>query len=249
MTDARRRIDVAEADALIRARLTGWGTVRVPLDAAQGEILRQTITAERDQPPFDRVTMDGIAIRHGAFAAGLRTFRVAGTQGAGSAPVPLPDEQSCVAIMTGAALPAGADTVVPVERIARDGDHGHHRGRLRARRRPVRPPAGLRPPAGRDAAVARHAAGRAGDGDPHGRRRGHRGGRAPPGHHRRLHRRRAGGRGAAARARRRSARPTTGPSRRRWPAGASSTATGCTCPTTGPCWRPRSASCWRSRTC
>jgi molybdopterin molybdotransferase len=121
MIEARRRIDVAEAAALIRARLTGWGTVRIPIDAAQGEILRQTITAERDQPPFDRVTMDGIALRHANFAAGLRTFRVAGTQGAGSAPVPLPDGQSCVAIMTGAALPPGADTVVPVERVRRDG--------------------------------------------------------------------------------------------------------------------------------
>jgi molybdopterin molybdotransferase len=121
MTEARRRIDVREADALIRRRLQGWGTVRVPLDTAQGEILRQMITAERDQPPFDRVTMDGIAIDHGAFAAGIRRFKVAGTQGAGSAPVRLPDNQSCVAIMTGAALPPGADTVVPIERTTRDG--------------------------------------------------------------------------------------------------------------------------------
>lgn len=121
MTAARHRIDVAEAAALIRGRLGGWGTVRVPVDAAQGEILRQTVTAERDQPPFDRVTMDGIALRHRDLAAGLRTFNVAGTQGAGSAPLTLPDAPSCVAIMTGAALPAGADTVVPVERITRDG--------------------------------------------------------------------------------------------------------------------------------
>lgn len=119
--NARRRIDVAEAAALIRDRLRGWGTVRVPIDDAQGEVLRQTITAERDQPPFDRVTMDGIAIRHSAFAGGLRTFQVAGTQAAGGAPLPLPDEKSCVTIMTGAALPPGADTVVPVERIAREG--------------------------------------------------------------------------------------------------------------------------------
>ncbi len=118
---ARRRIDVSEAAALIRDRLRGWGTVRVPIDAAQGEVLRQTITAERDQPPFDRVTMDGIAIRHSALADGAVSFRLAGTQGAGSAPVPLPDAASCVAIMTGAALPPGADTVVPVERITREG--------------------------------------------------------------------------------------------------------------------------------
>ena len=119
--NARRRIDVAEAAALIGTRLPGWGTVRIPLDDAQDEVLRQGVTAERDQPPFDRVTMDGIAIRHDAFAAGARTFAVAGTQGAGSAPLGLPDGNSCVAIMTGAALPPGADTVVPVERITRAG--------------------------------------------------------------------------------------------------------------------------------
>ena len=118
---ARRRIDVEEACALIRERLHDWGTVRIPIDAAQGEVLRQTVAAERDQPPFDRVTMDGIAIRHSAYAAGLRTFAVAGTQGAGSATVALPDEQGCVVIMTGAALPPGTDTVVPVEHISRDG--------------------------------------------------------------------------------------------------------------------------------
>ena len=118
---ARRRIDVAEAAALIRDRLRDWGTVHVPIDSAQGEVLQQTVTAERDQPPFDRVTMDGIALRHSALTAAMRTFQVAGTQGAGSAPVPLTAERNCVAIMTGAALPPGADTVVPVERIARDG--------------------------------------------------------------------------------------------------------------------------------
>jgi molybdopterin molybdotransferase len=119
---ARRRIAVAEAEALIRDRLNGWGTVRVPVDAAAGEVLHQVIAAERAQPPFDRVTMDGIAIRHSALAGGLRSFTVTATQGAGAIPVPLADERSCVAIMTGAALPAGADTVVPVERIAREKD-------------------------------------------------------------------------------------------------------------------------------
>jgi molybdopterin molybdotransferase len=118
---ARCRIDVADATALIRDRLRGWGTVRIRIDDAQGDVLRQTLTAERDQPPFDRVTMDGIALRHSALTAEMRTFEMAGTQGAGSVPVPLTDERTCVAIMTGAALPPGADTVVPVERLSREG--------------------------------------------------------------------------------------------------------------------------------
>ena len=119
---ARRRIDVAEAAELILARMPDWGTVRVAIDSAHGEVLRQTISAERDQPPFDRITMDGIAVRHSAIAAGVRSFRVIGTQGAGGERVSITDEQSCVAIMTGAALPPGVDTVIPVERISREAD-------------------------------------------------------------------------------------------------------------------------------
>lgn len=126
MTEARRRIDVAEAEALIHQQLAvgspRWGTTVVNVEAAAGEILQQELRAERDQPPFDRVTMDGIAVRHTALARGIREFRVLGTQGAGSAALTVPDDESCVAIMTGAALPRGADTVIPVERITRTGD-------------------------------------------------------------------------------------------------------------------------------
>jgi molybdopterin molybdotransferase len=118
----RQRIDVAEAAALILARMPDWGSMRVPIDGAHGEVLRQTITAERDQPPFNRVTMDGIALCHAAIAAGVRRFRVVGTQGAGGERISVADNDSCVAIMTGAALPPGVDTVIPVERISRQGD-------------------------------------------------------------------------------------------------------------------------------
>lgn len=119
---ARRRIDVAEAAELILARMPDWGTVRVPIDDAHGEVLCQTISAERDQPPFDRVTMDGIAVRHAAIATGIRSFSVVGTQGAGGERVSITDDRSCIAIMTGAALPPGVDTVIPVERISREAD-------------------------------------------------------------------------------------------------------------------------------
>ncbi|MDP7153475.1 MAG: molybdopterin molybdotransferase MoeA, partial [Gammaproteobacteria bacterium] len=94
----------------------------VLLESARGAILRQQVVAERDQPPFDRVTMDGIAIRSSALAAGARSFRVKGTQGAGVAAIPLGDDGNCTEIMTGALLPNDADTVVPVERIERNGD-------------------------------------------------------------------------------------------------------------------------------
>jgi len=116
------RIDVEAAVRLIGDHMPAYPCKSVPLESAGGAILRQQVVAERDQPPFDRVTMDGIAISSTALAAGTRTFLVIGTQGAGVPAMPLGDDGNCIEIMTGALLPDDADTIVPVERIEQDGD-------------------------------------------------------------------------------------------------------------------------------
>jgi molybdopterin molybdotransferase len=113
-------IDVAEAEALILAHMPRFGARHEPLQACVGRTLAEDVHAERDQPPFDRVTMDGIAIAFRELAAGRRSFEVAGTQAAGAEPVSIGAAQ-CVEVMTGTPLPRGADTVVPVERVARAG--------------------------------------------------------------------------------------------------------------------------------
>jgi molybdopterin molybdotransferase len=111
------RIDVAKAEQLIGAQMPAYGSAAVPLAAASGHVLRQRILAERDQPPFDRATMDGIAVRSAAVTKGLQSFAVAGIQAAGTAALELTADDQCVEIMTGAPLPATGDTVIPVERI------------------------------------------------------------------------------------------------------------------------------------
>jgi len=89
----------------------------LPLAQCAGAILRETIRAERDQPPFDRVAMDGIALDSSAARGGARRLRVQAMQAAGDPPLTLSASDACIEIMTGAALPAGADCVVPVEQI------------------------------------------------------------------------------------------------------------------------------------
>jgi len=106
-------ITVGEAWQRILDALPDYGVEDVAVEEAAGRVLRAAVGAERDQPPFDRVMMDGIALRH----AGARRLRVQGTQHAGDPPLELADDASCIEIMTGAALPSGADTVIPVERI------------------------------------------------------------------------------------------------------------------------------------
>jgi molybdopterin molybdotransferase len=59
--------------------------------------------------------MDGIAIASHAATHGRRMFRIAGIVAAGAEPQPLPGVDCCLEVMTGAMLPAGADTVIPVE--------------------------------------------------------------------------------------------------------------------------------------
>jgi molybdopterin molybdotransferase len=65
--------------------------------------------------------MDGIAIAGHDWETGVRAFEIGGTQAAGAPPLALGGPASCVEVMTGAMLPRGADTVIPVERITRDG--------------------------------------------------------------------------------------------------------------------------------
>ena len=113
--------ETAAAEALILAHMPRFPTRHEPLSACVGRILAEDVQAERDQPPFDRVTMDGIAIAFRDFAAGVRSFAVLGTQAAGAEPFAVRAAAQCVEVMTGAALPGGTDTVVPVERVQRVG--------------------------------------------------------------------------------------------------------------------------------
>lgn len=106
----------AAAEALIRRQVRPLPVESRPLASLAGAVLAQSVRAERDQPPFDRVTMDGIAIQCEAWRAGQRRFRIAGTQAAGQPPRTLPPGD-CLEVMTGAVLPPGSDCVIPVEQI------------------------------------------------------------------------------------------------------------------------------------
>ncbi len=107
----------AQAETLIEQHLVCLPIESLPLTQAAGAVLRENIYAERDQPPFDRVAMDGVALSSSGGDAGR--LRIAGIQAAGDPPQSLPDSSSCIEIMTGAMLPRGCDAVVPVEQLER----------------------------------------------------------------------------------------------------------------------------------
>jgi molybdopterin molybdotransferase len=91
-------------------------TEEVPLLQALGRVLARPVVADRDFPPFPRATRDGYAVRAADLTAGQpASLRIVGLVKAGDS-YDLPVAQGeAVEIMTGAAVPAGADAVVMVE--------------------------------------------------------------------------------------------------------------------------------------
>jgi molybdopterin molybdotransferase len=88
---------------------------RVLLTAALGRVLAQEIVADTDQPPFDRSIKDGYAVRSGDIQKVPVVLNIVGESKAGDATLPRVSSGEAVRIMTGAALPDGADAVVMVE--------------------------------------------------------------------------------------------------------------------------------------
>lgn len=66
---------VTEATRIILENSIDYGTEYVPFTDAHRRVLAEPLVADRDFPPFDRVTMDGIAIQWQSYANGQRAFR------------------------------------------------------------------------------------------------------------------------------------------------------------------------------
>ncbi|MBT8144814.1 MAG: molybdopterin molybdotransferase MoeA [Gammaproteobacteria bacterium] len=112
-------ISVSEAWQRIATVMVPRPPVEVAVADANGRILAQSVRAERDQPPFDRVMMDGIAI---TLDPARDQYQLQATQAAGAPRQTLASASHCIEVMTGAVLPHGTDTVVPVEQLHHDGD-------------------------------------------------------------------------------------------------------------------------------
>jgi molybdopterin molybdotransferase len=100
----------------------------VPLSEAAGRVIAEFVSADRDYPPVARSIRDGFAVRAADLPGTLDLIGEvrAGGEFAGEVGV-----GQCVEIMTGAAVPKGADAIVMVEYAVRDG------GRVTIDRRPA----------------------------------------------------------------------------------------------------------------
>ncbi len=111
-TEARRMVAQAASEC-VRAALRARESVA--LDCAFGRVLAEPLRADRDAPPFDRSTRDGFAVRAADVATVPVTLKLAGEISAGAEFSGTVGPGQCVQIMTGAAVPSGANAVVMIE--------------------------------------------------------------------------------------------------------------------------------------
>ena len=110
-------ISVQEAQKIVLKNSLDFGLEKIPLMKSVGRILKEDILADRDFPPFNRVSMDGVAIDYTSFKNGERAFFIEGIQPAGSPQISLSNNKNCIEVMTGAVLPAKTNVVIRYEDV------------------------------------------------------------------------------------------------------------------------------------
>jgi molybdopterin molybdotransferase len=103
------------AEAVIENRIARLPAESRPLGRCLGQTLREDVHAERENPPFDRACMDGIAICSDSSEDAVRQYVLEGTQPAGVPARALSNPRAAIEVMTGAVMPTGADCVIPLE--------------------------------------------------------------------------------------------------------------------------------------
>jgi len=111
-------ISTKEAQDLVLGRTAISNTESLSLEDSIGRILRQEVVADRNQPPFNRVAMDGIAINLDAYQTGKRSFKIEDIQPAGSPIKTLKNLDNCLEAMTGAVLPNNCNAVIRYEDLS-----------------------------------------------------------------------------------------------------------------------------------
>ena len=117
-------ISIVEAQKIILESINlKLGTETIPLRDSYNRVLANSVSSDRDYPPFNRSAMDGIAIQFKDFEKGISKFEILETIFAGSKNQFSIKSGQCYKIMTGASVPDDADLVVKIEDIFIDSEN------------------------------------------------------------------------------------------------------------------------------
>jgi molybdopterin molybdotransferase len=110
-------VSPADVRAAVVATIRPLGPRAVKLDQAAGLVLAEPLVASFDLPPFDNAAMDGFAVRSADTRNVPSTLDIVGNSFAGQPSASSVAPGQAVSIATGAMLPPGADSVVPIEDV------------------------------------------------------------------------------------------------------------------------------------
>ncbi len=112
-------ISFQEAQDKVLSHIQPLGAEKVSLLTALGRVIAEDVYATRNIPPYDNSGMDGFAVKNGDIQSASKDhpikLKVIDDLPAGSVPTKIVGEGQAIRIMTGAPMPLGADTVIPVE--------------------------------------------------------------------------------------------------------------------------------------
>lgn len=108
-------IKIEEALHVVKQHIRVLGTEKIPFLASQYRVLAEDVFSDIDMPPFDKSAVDGYACRKEDVDKELTIIEVVQ---AGQYPQKEIQAGECTQIMTGAAVPKGADTIVMVEDVS-----------------------------------------------------------------------------------------------------------------------------------
>ena len=111
-------INFEDAFANVLKNTVTMGVEQIPLNQTLGRVLAEDIFADRDFPPFNRATKDGIVLNYEAIEAAQKSFTIEGICAAGAPQKELKNRFNCLEIMTGAVLPKNADTIIMYEQVS-----------------------------------------------------------------------------------------------------------------------------------
>ncbi len=125
MSSMKKTVTADEARDILLSLSVQRETETLSLRAARGRVLAENVTASVPMPPFDRSPFDGYAVRWEDTANAAQSLpavlRIVEELPAGTAPTETVGAGMAAKILTGAPIPAGADSVIKFEETERDG--------------------------------------------------------------------------------------------------------------------------------
>lgn len=115
-------ISLDDAVSICNQHPIALDTERVPISNVLNRIVASNVVAKVDDPGFDNSSMDGFAVIYSDTINPPTKLRITGVSNAGTNELPSVNNGSAIRIMTGGPMPAGADSIIPIELCTADGD-------------------------------------------------------------------------------------------------------------------------------